>query len=189
MRILLNNVVLFFPSLFKTEIYKGNDTKKYAATFILDKKEHAKEIDIIQKEINKVLTEQFNTTMAKFNRDNIFLKDGDDSEKENLHGKFTIKATNREKPTAVDLAKNVISESNNSLYSGAIVNAAIGIWPMNNNYGKKVLANLYGVQFVKDGVRLGDNAYHIENCINDFDLLDIPFGTKDITPTDEEDLF
>lgn len=180
---ILRNVILSFPSIFKTEIYKGNDTKKYAATFILDKKEHAAIIEIIQKEINKVLTEEFNTTIAKFNRDNIFLKDGDDSEKENLHGKFTIKATNKEQPKAVDLAKNILSETNNPFYSGAIVNGVIGLWPMNNNYGKKIIANLYGIQFVKDGIRLGDNAYHIESCINDFDSFDIPFEDN------EEDLF
>lgn len=184
MRILLNNVPVSFPSIFKKARYKGEETK-YEGTFILDKKEHAKEIEIIQKEIDRVLAESFNTTRAKFSSERICLKDGDESENEKSAGKFTIKATNNEKPKAVDLSKRILTEDNNPFYSGAIVNAAIGIWPMNNTYGKKILANLYGIQFVKDGIRLGDNSYHIENCINDFDSFDLPFEGN----TEEDDLF
>lgn len=183
MRIRLNNVVLSFPALFKKAQYKGKETK-YEGTFILDKKEHAKEIDIIQREIDKMLIEDFKTTRAKFKDDKICLKDGDDSESAYTQGKFTIKATNDDKPLTIDLAKNEISEDNNPFYSGAIVNVVIGMRKMDNEYGKKILANLYGVQFVKDGPRLGNNFANIQDSINDFDLFDIPFGEDN-----DEDLF
>lgn len=183
MRIRLNNVVISFPALFKKAQYKGKETK-YEGTFILDKKEHAKEIAIIQKEIDRILVEEFKTTRAKFKDEKICLKDGDDSDNPHFVGKFTIKATNDDKPLTIDLSKNEISELNNPFYSGAIVNAVIGMRKMDNEYGKKILANLYGVQFVKDGTRLGSNFINIQDSIHDFDSFDIPFNENI-----EEDLF
>ncbi len=190
-KIRINNAILSYPSLFKKAVYKGAETK-YETSFILDKKEHSEEIKTIQKEIEKLLNESFNTTRAKFKDDNICLKDGDFSNKDYLSGKFIIKATNDLQPLLVDYAREIILEKDNpqKFYSGVIANGVIDLYALSNNYGKKILANLYGVQFVKDGIRLGSNALNIQNTINDFDILepssfDIPFSDN----IEENDLF
>lgn len=185
MRIKLNNVVISFPSLFKKANYKGTELK-YEGTFILDKIEHKQEISQIQKEIDRIINEDFKTTRAKFKDDKICLKDGDYSENDAFAGKFTIKATNNDKPLTIDSNKNEILEKDNPFYSGAIVNAVIDLWKMDNEYGKKILANLYGVQFIKDGPRLGNNVVNIQSSLNDFDSFDIPFDSNN---GDDEDMF
>ena len=43
-------------------------------------------------------------------------------------------------------------------YAGCYVNAVIELWFQNNGFGKRVNANLLGVQFFKDGEPFGDNA-------------------------------
>lgn len=185
MRIRLNNVVISFPSLFRKANYKGTELK-YEGTFILDKIEHKQEIDQIQKEIDRILAEDFKTTRAKFKDDKICLKDGDYSENDAFAGKFTIKATNKDKPLTIDYNKNDIVLTQDPFYSGAIVNAVIDLWKMDNEYGKKILANLYGVQFVKDGPKLGNNVNNIQSALNDFDSFDIPFNGD---TNEDDDMF
>ena len=41
------------------------------------------------------------------------------------------------------------------IYPGCYVNVSIDFWAQDNSYGKRINAQLRGVQFVKDGERLG----------------------------------
>ena len=52
-KIKMQNVRLSYPSLFQTASFKGEDTGKYGATFILDKENHKDIIKEIQAEIHK----------------------------------------------------------------------------------------------------------------------------------------
>ncbi len=152
-KIKLQNVRLSFPSLFQQAAFGGESTGKYEATFILDKKEHAQVISQIEAEIARLQKEEIK---AKVSSDKICLKDGDDMGRSEYEGKMTIKASTKKRPLVIDRDKSPITEDDNVIYAGCYVNAILTLWPQNNNFGKRVNAQLDGVQFVRDGEPFGD---------------------------------
>lgn len=152
-KIKLQNVRLSFPSLFQQAAFGGESTGKYEATFILDKKEHAQVISQIEAEIARLQKEEIK---AKVSSDKICLKDGDEMGRPEYEGKMTIKASTKKRPLVIDRDKSPITEDDNVVYAGCYVNAILTLWPQNNNFGKRVNAQLDGVQFVRDGEPFGD---------------------------------
>lgn len=152
-KIKLQSVRLSFPSLFQQAAFGGESTGKYEATFILDKKEHAQVISQIEAEIARLQKEEIK---AKVSSDKICLKDGDEMGRPEYEGKMTIKASTKKRPLVIDRDKSPITEDDNIVYAGCFVNAILTLWPQNNNFGKRVNAQLDGVQFVRDGEPFGD---------------------------------
>lgn len=152
-KIKLQSVRLSFPSLFQQAAFGGESTGKYEATFILDKKEHAQVISQIEAEIARLQKEEIK---AKVSSDKICLKDGDEMGRPEYEGKMTIKASTKKRPLVIDRDKSPITEDDNIIYAGCFVNAILTLWPQNNNFGKRVNAQLDGVQFVRDGEPFGD---------------------------------
>lgn len=152
-KIKLQNVRLSFPSLFQQAAFGGVSTGKYEATFILDKKEHAQVIGQIEAEIARIQKDDIKSKVAS---DKVCLKDGDDMGRTEYEGKMTIKASTKKRPLVIDREKSPITEDDNVVYAGCYVNAIVSLWGQNNQYGKRVNAQLDGVQFVRDGEPFGD---------------------------------
>lgn len=169
MKIKLKNVRLSFPSLFRKATFEGAETK-YEATFLLSKDDHA---DLI-KEIKSMISQRIKTDLkgAKLSADRICLKDGDDFDYAGYTGCMSIKASNNKRPMLIDRDKSQLSEEDERLYAGAYVNAVIELWVQNNGYGKRINANLLGVQFFKDGEPFADG---VTASQDDFDA----FGDDD----------
>lgn len=157
-KINLPSVRLSFPSLFQTAAFNGESTGKYEATFILDKEEHADVIAKIQKGIKELEKELKKQLPA----DKLCLKDGDDQEREEFHGKMTIKASTKKRPLVINRDRTPITEDDSIIYAGCYVNAIVSLWPQNNSYGKRVNAQLDGVQFVRDGEQFGDAGVSVD---------------------------
>ena len=175
-KIKLQNVRLSFPSLFHKAVFNGEETK-FEATFLLDKDQHADKIA----EIKAAIAEKIKTDLkgAKIAADKICLKDGDDIEYDGYAGCMSIKASNGKRPLVIDNDKTPLSEDDNRVYAGCYVNAVIELWAQNNNWGKRINANLLGVQFYKDGETFGDgvsasvddfDAFEDDNMDDDFDI-------------------
>ena len=151
--LILKNVRLSFPSLYKSGSYAGSETGKYEATFLLPKD------DVAQvKALNALVAEskKANSKM-KFGADKIFVKDGDDVS-ETTEGYWVIttgKRTTSGRPVLLDRNANPVAEEDNLFYAGCFVNAKIGAWVQDNNYGKRINGNFSVIQFVKDGEALG----------------------------------
>ncbi len=165
---MLKNVRLSFPSLFKTEQYAGEDTGKFAATFLIPKSD-SKTIATIEQSCKAALSEKYGASIPKGFK--MPLVDGDEKEYQGYEGQMTIKATTKKRPTLVNRDKTPIVEEDGILYGGCYVNASIDIWIMDNQYGKKVLASLNAIQFVKDGESFGTKS----NGADDFEDLDDEF--------------
>ena len=143
------NVRISFPSLFQTEVFGGEDTGKYTATFILDKTEHAGIIKEINAKIAAITKEKFKNKPLP--PDRVCLKNGDDMEREEFQGKMTIKAATKKRPTVINRDKSVLTAEDDVIYAGCYVNAIIGLWAQDNQFGKRINATLYGVQFANNG--------------------------------------
>ena len=169
MKVLLKNVRLSFPSLFKTEVYGGEDTEKYAATFLIPKSD-TKTVTAIEQACKAALVEKYGE--GKIPKGfKLPLVDGDDKEYQGYADCVYIKANTKKRPTLVNRDKTPIVEEDGILYGGCYVNASIDVWVMDNSYGKKVLASLNAIQFVKDGEAFGSKS----EGADDFEDLDDEF--------------
>ncbi len=163
-KIKMQAVRLSFPSLFNTAKFGGEDTGKYEATFVLDKVEHAEVIAGIKAQIERLMKEELK---SKVPSDKLCLKDGDEMGRPEFEGKYTIKASTKKRPLVINRDKSPITESDNVIYAGCYVNAIVSLWAQNNNYGKRINAQLDGVQFCRDGEAFGDGAV----SVNEFDAF------------------
>ncbi|MBE0469618.1 MAG: DUF2815 family protein [Methyloprofundus sp.] len=172
MKIKLQNVRLSFPSLFRKAVFQGEETK-YEATFLLDKELHADKII----EIQRAIAEKIKTELkgAKVSADKLCLKDGDEIAYDGYDGCWSLKASNNKRPMVIDRDKSPLTEDDDKLYAGCYVNAVIELWAQNNGFGKRINANLLGVQFVKDGTPFSDS---VTASVDDFDDFDA-FGDDD----------
>jgi len=169
MKVLLKNVRLSFPSLFKTEQYAGEDTEKYAATFLISKSD-TKTVASIEQACKAALVEKYGEGKVPKGF-KMPLVDGDDKEYQGYADCVYIKANTKKRPTLVNRDKTPIVEEDGILYGGCYVNASIDVWVMDNSYGKKVLASLNAIQFVKDGESFGTKS----DGADDFEDLDDEF--------------
>jgi len=169
-KIKVKNVRISFPSLFRKAVFNGEETK-FEGTFLLDKNEDADVIAEMKDAIADMLKN--NLKGAKLPSDKICLKDGDDSGRDEYEGHYTIKASNAKRPIVIDRDKTPLSEDDNRIYSGCRVNGIIELWAQNNQWGKRINANLLGVQFFKDDDPFGDGG--VSASVSDFDA----FGDDD----------
>jgi len=168
-RVKLKNVRLSYPSLFKRSSYEGKEGK-YEATFLIQKSDEKlkQEIDT---EIQNILKE----TKIKVPKSNYCVKDGDekyddDPDKNNeCKNNWLLKASNNSRPLILNKDKSNVIEEDEVIYAGCYVNAIVDFWVQNNKYGKRVNANLYGVQFVKDGERFGNGIIDVSSEFDDLE--------------------
>ena len=158
-KIQLKNVRLSFPSLFQMGSFGGESTGKYEATFVLDKKEHAEVIKQIQTATDALMKEAFKGKIAS---DKLCIKDGDELGRDEFVGKMTIKASTKKRPLVIDRDKSPITEDDNIVYAGCFVNAIVTLWAQNNQFGKRINAQLDGVQFYRDGEPFGDSGISVD---------------------------
>lgn len=148
--ILVKNVRLSYPHLFKKWGLNEGDTKKYSAKLLLDKRTHAADIKALAQHLIKMQTEAFK---GRIPNDKLFLRDGAESGKEGMADYYSIAASEDKAPDVINRDKSRINEEDDVVYAGCYVNALIRPWVQNNKFGKRINANLLAVQFVKDGER------------------------------------
>ena len=169
-KIMLKNVRLSFPSLFKKAVFNGDETK-FEATFLLDKDAHADKIAEIEAAIKAKIAEDLKG--AKIKPEKLCMKDGDDSDYDGYDNVMSFKASNNKRPLVLDRGRSPVSEDDNLFYAGCYVNATVELWAQNNQYGKRINANLLGVQFAKDGEPFGDGAVGSADDFDDIEDDDI----------------
>ena len=178
----LTGVRLSFPALFTPKAFKSAPgeqpkTPGYSASFILDKKEHAKLI----KDIKRIIDHLVKTELKK-NRlpsDKVCLRDGEDKEDVDGYGPdvMYLSSGSRNRPAVVDRKANDITEESGMVYAGCYVNASVRLWAQNNDFGKRVNAELRGVQFLRDGDPFGGDRFDpkeefgsVEDDDDDYDV-------------------
>lgn len=156
-KIPLNNVRLSFPKLFKARAFKEDQEPRFEAAFLLDpsNKDHAKTIKLIKDTANALLVEHFGKTVPKGIKTCFGLSDETDKEYDGYEGMFWITSSNRQRPVVVNRDRTPLTEADGVIYAGCYVNANITLWVQDNQYGKRINANLRSVQFVRDGEAFG----------------------------------
>ena len=165
-KITLKNVRISFPSVFRKATFSGEETK-FEATFLLNKKDQSDQIENLEEQIDDLLKEKLKG--IKLKADKICLKDGDDIDYAGYAGNMSIKASSAKRPLVLGRDRSPLTEEDGKIYAGCYVNAIIELWAQNNQYGKRINANLLGVQFVKDGEPFADG---VAASVDDFDVFD-----------------
>lgn len=156
-RILLRNVRLGFPNLFVAAQVNGEGDAKYGGMLILTPDHpqladvRAKMIAVAKDKWKEKAADVFKTLEKT---DKLALHDGDTkAQYDGVAGNFFISAGAQlsARPTVIDQNKAPLTERDGKPYAGCYINASIDLWAQDNKFGKRINAQLRGVQFLRDG--------------------------------------
>lgn len=151
----LNNVRISFPALFEPKSFQESKAK-YGATFLLNKKDNAAEIKAIQEGIKALIAEKWKGKTPGSLK--VCLRDG--AEKDHLDGYnediMFISATSEKRPSVVKRDLTPLVAEDGLPYAGSYVVATVRLWAQDNQYGKRINAQLRAVMFYKDGEPFGE---------------------------------
>lgn len=153
-RIMLMDVRLSFPSLFKPAAFKPGDAEKFKATLLVPKGNP--QAAQVEKIILAVLKEKYPNKAEAIlksirNNPNKFCwQDGDSKSYEGYQGMMALSAKSSTRPTVLDGQRAPVTESDGIVYAGCYVNASVDLFVYDNS-GTGVSAGLRGVQFCRKG--------------------------------------
>jgi hypothetical protein len=156
-RLMLKNVRLGFPNLFTATTVGGEGEPRYSAMLILPP-DHPQMAEVkakmlaVAKDKWKDKGQAIYTQLEK--TDKLALHDDDTkAQYDGVAGNFFISAAAQvsARPTVINSDKTPLTEKDGKPYAGCYVNVSIDLWAQDNKYGKRVNAQLRGVQFVRDG--------------------------------------
>lgn len=166
MKTKLSNVRLSFPSLFTKVKFKESEPK-YEATFLLDKTKDKEFIEELKEELKGFLSENgIEKPKIVTKAIDSIIRDGEEKDYEGYENAYSIKGRSLRRIMVVDRDKTPLTEDDEKLYAGCMVNAIINFYLVADGKEKKLCAGLTGVQFSQHGEPFGgDNA-------GDLDMFD-----------------
>ena len=164
MELMIQNARLAFPNLFKPTTVNGEGEPAYSASLIIPPEHPA--IKLIQDAQEKVGKEKWGDKWAAVKKeltgkDKMALHDGDTkSQYDGFEGNSFVSTRSKQsaRPTVLDRNKSPLTEADGRPYAGCYVHASIELWAQDNAYGKRINAQIRGVQFFKDGDSFGGGA-------------------------------
>lgn len=144
------DVYLSYPHLH--EPYRGKGAKageqqgKYGAKFCFDRNnpENRKDAITIHAKIQEMAKKSFKQGLPA---DRYCLRDGKQLG-DDMHKFYVLSASETTKPLCVDRRRNIVTAEDELFYPGCKVNGTIRLWVQDSkDWGKRINANLVGVQF------------------------------------------
>ena len=147
--IILKNVRLSFPSLFKKAVYEGEE-KKYEATLLIPKE--SKQAKRLRAAAEEFAEETFGEGKVPKALKYTCLVDGDTKDYDGYEGMLAFKGGSGKRFPVVDVDKTPLAEEDGRPEAGDYVNAVVSFWYSNHpKGGKQILGNIGAIQFVKEG--------------------------------------
>lgn len=158
---IINARICFTEHLMTPDSYKSDPTKpkKYSCKLLVEKTNPvvptiAAELLRLAREEWKDQAEAVIKTLKAENK--ICFYDGDNKQYDGFAGNYYISAANSKKPLFLRANPGTKDNPNlitdpSELYSGCYTVAHISFWTQNNSWGKRINANLMGLQFYRPG--------------------------------------
>jgi hypothetical protein len=168
----IQNVRLAFPNLYEPKVNESGKAS-YGAAFIFPPDHPA--VEGLRKIIDEVGAAKWGAKWGAVKKamtagDNLLIHDGDaKADLAGYEGNLFFNAYNTVRPLVIDRDKTPLVAADGKPYSGCYVNAIIDVWAQDNQYGKKINAQVQGVQFVKDGDAFAGGGKAAED--SDFDEI------------------
>ena len=183
-RVWLKDVIIAYaPSIFTPRAAKPGNKEKYGAAFLMDPGHPGlKTISDLVVQVAKAKWPQNWEARVKELKagDRLPVHNGDGkASSAGYAGRFYLNAGNAIRPMVLDRDKTPLTAVDGRPYSGAFVNAYVEIWAQDNQHGKRINASLLGVQFVRDGERLGGGGVA---TADDFEALPSDDGGEQVSP-------
>jgi len=181
----LESARISYPHIYEPSAYEEGDPLKFSAKFLLDPSNpnHAAKIKEIKLAAAELMREEFGPEFKPAGLKGVCFANGntkvdDQGEvKEGYADMWVIGASEFVRPAVANRSGGPVVEGESQApYGGSYVNATITLWTQNNKWGKRINANLRGVQFVKDGDAFGRAPISAEE---EFEAL------EDNTPVDD----
>jgi hypothetical protein len=158
-RVILSDVRLSYPSLFKKKAF-GEGDPKFTASFLINKETDSgkKNIKVLKDAIRELMGKHYGDSIPKLGAEKYCLRDGDSddkNDKDGYAGHMYVSASNNKRPAVYDTDKTPLNEEDGVIYAGCYVDAVLNIWIQDNKYGRRVNAGLEGVRFRRDGEAFG----------------------------------
>ena len=180
------NVRASYPHLDKP--YAGDDggEPKFSIVGLADKGTHQSVKEACVEVIEDLKKANKNAKVAK---DKLFIKNGDDSDKEEYEGMWTISARETKRPKVRDGNGDLleVDEIADTIYAGCYVDIIIRPWFQDNAFGKRCNANLLSVKFRADGEQFGEGRIDDGDLWDDDDEAPKSSGKKSKASDDEDD--
>ncbi|RLC80073.1 MAG: hypothetical protein DRI61_06595 [Chloroflexi bacterium] len=173
-KVLTGKARLSYPSLFKPDTGGQYSDDKYKATFLLNKKESAAELKVLQSAVLKVAKEAFGVTTKLSEIAHPFRK-GEEKADENgdipdgYDGVVYFTAKSKYRPDVVDQAVKPAEEA--EVYGGCFVRASVYPYSYVAGKDKGVTFRLGNVQKMDDGEPFGSTG---SKASEDFESVDTP---------------
>lgn len=165
---------LSFPNLFTPRVANDQAAPKYSATLLIPKTD-TDTVARVQAAIDaavqdgierRIFKQEIDPSRSKYPplRDGDTPKDDGSARGDEFAGHWFIaaKAGTQRKPFVVDQQlQPIIDESD--IYAGCYVNMAVQFFAYENSGNKGISASLVGIQFAKDGERLGGPALEADD--------------------------
>ena len=161
MTLTLKNVRIAWPDLFtprKVNAADENEEAKYGVQILLDKgtDEGRANIEAIKGALKKLAAESFPSDPKAIKSDKQPLRDGDSEDANDIYKGFVFfRASAKRRPVVVNRDRSPLAESDGFPKGGDYVNVALGLYSVDNQFGKRLCASLDAVQFVRSGDSIG----------------------------------
>lgn len=169
--IMISEARVSFPHLFRRPVIRGEEGK-CGATLMLDPKKHAKTIHTVEKVITDL--SKFKFKGRKIPSDKRCLRDGGDKGRPEYEGYRVLSASSKGKPLVIgkDGSTVISDEEDNPIYAGCYVKAKVRLWAQDNQYGKRINAELVAIQFLKNGEPLDGSYVSVDDAMSGFGVVD-----------------
>ena len=169
----ISNVRLSYPHLDKPYKKEGDKGEaKYGVVGLLPKNTHKEAKKLIEERIDELLKEN---KVKALSADKKFLRDGDESDKEEHEGAWTVSARESRRPklremgTDGELLPVEPDEAKEAFYGGCWASILIRPWYQNNSFGKRVNAGLTAVTKKGDDESFGESRISDDEVDEAFD--------------------
>ena len=171
--IMLSNVRGAFLSIFEPSQVAGEGKPAFSGAFIMPP-DHP-DIKKVRAAIQAVAHAKWgekapDILKALIAGDKVCLHNGDlKSNYDGFAGNQYVSARSPARPLVIAQDRTPLTASDGKPYAGCYVNVQVAIWAQDNTYGKRINAQLRGVQFFRDGDAFGGGGVAKSD---DFDVVD-----------------
>lgn len=136
--------------------YKGDDGKESYCTHLILGRDHV-DFGPLQALIKSVAVAEWGdgadaVLKQLVAQDRLCIHNGDVNKpgEDAYKGKVYVSTNSKKRFTIIDRDRSPLTEADGKPVSGDMVNAKINLWAQNNQFGKRINAQIMGVQFVQE---------------------------------------
>jgi len=170
--VMLENVRVAFPAFWVAEQVNNQGKPGFGGTFLMPP-DHPSLI-VVKQGIKSVAIAKWGAQAVEILKqlvaaDRVCLHNGDaKAQIDGYAGNMFVSTRSPTRPLVLNTDKTPLTEADGKPYSGCFVNAQIAIWAMQNTHGKRVCAQIRGVQFLRDGPAFGGAT---ASQVDEFDIV------------------